>query len=218
MPYTPSKIWANGDVLNASDVQNNLDGFKTYNHSVPSGDIKTTQWVDTKHIMPGVIDAQTTVTNNCSGMFGGQQHSWQTLNYSFLTRWNTTRSAATSRYLVVPETSFTINLGKPASMFYQWWMQVESRDDGYTDGLSYIYAVDDSVSNSTHIFPEQSQATLIGGAAFNTGVNISGVRSTTGFLTNEGTSLSFAIGLKGRSENGQCMIMSWGISLEVFYL
>ena len=218
MPYTPSKIWANGDVLNASDVQNNLDGFKTYNHGVPSGDIKTTQWVDTKHIMPGVIDAQTTVTNNCSGMFGGQQHSWQTLNYSFLTRWNTTGSAATTRYLIVPETSFTINLGKPASMFYQWWMQVESRDDGYTDGLSAVYAADDSESNSIHYFPEQSQATQIGGAAFNTGVNISGVRSTTGFLTNEGTSLSFAIGLKGKSQNGQCMIMSWGISLEVFYL
>ena len=225
MAYTPSKTWVSGDVLTASDLQGNLDGVKNYSHNVVAADLKATQWVDTKHIMPGVIDAQTTVTNNCSGLFGGQQHSWQTLNYTFLTRWNTTRSAGTTRYLIIPETSFTIDVGKPATMFYQWWIQGQARDDGYGSAAALsptvIFAsTGGATPTSTHIIPEQAQAVNIVGApvGINVGVNISGTRYLSGFMIADGTSTSFAVGLRGNSENGQCAIFSWGVSIELFYL
>ena len=220
MAYTPTKTWASGNTLTASDLQSNLDGMKDYSHSVSSGDLKATQWADTKHIMPGVIDAQTTVTNNCSGLFGGQQHSWQTLNYTFLTRWNSTRSAATTRYLIIPETPFTVNAGRPATMFFQWWIQEQSRNDGYTDGLSFIVTESDNEKNtSPHKFPEQSDAHRItAGTTFTTGLNVSGTRYSSGFLVEDGTATSFGVGLRGRSENGQCAIFSWGVSIELFYL
>ena len=221
MPYSPTKTWASGNTLTASDLQGNLDGIKVYVHKPPAGDIKTAQWADTKHIMPGVIDAQTTLTHNCSGQFGGQQHSFQSLNYTFLTRWNTTRSAATTRNIIVPETAFSISLGRPASLLYQWWLQVQSRDDGYVDGNSYFVAYkDDATTGATHKFPEQSQAENLNSAVlFNTGVNISGTRYSSGFEVRDAvTDASFAVGLYGRSENGQCIVFSWGVSIELFYL
>ncbi len=97
MGYVPAKTWADGNTLTASELQGNLDGIKKFNHDVGVASLSATQWVDTKHIMPGVIDAQTNVTYNCSGVFGGQQQSYQSLNYTFLTRWNTTRSCVPPR-------------------------------------------------------------------------------------------------------------------------
>ena len=68
--------------------------------------------------------------------------------------------------------------------------------------------------------PEEAVAVPIGGGpAFATGVYISGVKYITGFSMYEGTkSIPFHIGVRGKSDNGQCEVLSWGISAEVFYL
>lgn len=227
MAYTPTKTWANGDTLNASDLLNNLDGVKKYAHNIDNAaDLKASNWVDTKHIMPGTIDAKTVVTSNASGMFGGQQHSYQSLNYTFLTRWNTTRTASApksglSMNPYVPETHFNLQLGRPASVFYQWWLQAESRKDNYDmTEMTYFFATDaEDPLGGTHKMITQNVARDAGGAAQNVGVNITGVRSFSGFEIVDPTSVvQFAIGLRGRSDVGQCVILSWGVSIEVFYM
>ena len=230
MGYTPGKIWSTGDTLTASDMQGNFDGIKKFNHDVGLTSLQTAQWVDTKHIMPGVIDAQTNVTYNCSGVFGGQQQSYQSLNYTFLTRWNTTRSSASLENLIVPETSFTLQLRRPATVFFQWWINTKSRYDGNARGMTTVGVFKDkpvpdaSMTNAQvgyeNYIPSQTQATKINLAGnFDTGVYISGVKYNTGFAMLEGAqSIPFAIGLQGRSYNGQCEILSWGISAEVFYI
>lgn len=228
MPYAPTKTWASGDTLTAADLQSNLDGFKKFNHNITPTSMYSLQWVDTKHIMPGVIDAQTNITNNCSGIFGGQQHSYQSLNYTFVTRWNTTRGSNTDSYIIVPETSFTLEMRRPANVFFQYWMTTKSRTDGYLNGYSFIQPFHDNPktasATSTHSHPSKvmeqvAAAPTGGGAAFATGVYISGVKYISGFSMYEGTkSVPFHIGVKGKSDNGQCEILSWGISAEVFYI
>jgi len=223
MAYTPTKTWASGSSLNATDLQDNLDGIKKYNQKIVGADLKATKWVDTKHVMPGVINAKTNVTSNCSGVYGGQQHSWQVLNYTFLTRWNSTRSAATIRNIIIPETSFTLDLGRPATLFYQFWAQAQSKDDGYTDGLSYFFATADggvTVPNGTQKMTEQSQAAVVTGVgSIDVGANISGTKYFSGFLVQEPTiAAEFGVGLYGRTFNGQCAVFSWGVSIEVFYM
>ena len=72
-----------------------------------------------------------------------------------------------------------------------------------------------------HWIPSQTQAKYINivAADFDTGVYVSGVKYTSGFAMLEGAqSIPFAIGLQGKSYNGQCEILSWGISAEVFYI
>ena len=226
MAYTPSKTWASGNTLLASDLMNNLDGMKEYSHSITSaGDLRAAQWVDTKHIMPGTIDAQTSITSNASGMYGGQQHSWQSLNYTFLTRWNSSRTSATARNLIIPQTYFTLQLGRPATVYYQWWLQAQTRRDGYDmHEMSYFFATDRpenwAPSGGVHKMVSQNVTrTMAGLASGNAGVNITGTRSFSGFEVVDPTAVSqFAIGLRGRSDVGQCAIFSWGVSIELFYL
>ena len=223
MAYSPSKTWVNGNTLEASELLGNFDGVKKYAHSITNvADLKASDWVDSKHIMPGSIDAQTSVTSNTSGIFGGQQHSWQTLDYTFVTRWNTTRTAGTTRNIIIPQTHFSLQLGRPATVYYQWWLQAQSRQDGYDmTEMSYFFATDSeaTVPGGTHKMITQNVARDNLVAAFNVGVNITGTRSFSGFEIVDPTAVvQFAIGLRGRSDVGQCAIFSWGVSIELFYL
>jgi hypothetical protein len=104
MTYTPIKTWASGNVLTGTDLNTELIGLKKFTHRIGSGDLKNAKFVDTQHVMPGTIDAQTNVTHNCTGIFGGQQHSSQSLNYTFLTKYNSTRTSANVNNIVIPET------------------------------------------------------------------------------------------------------------------
>jgi len=115
-------------------------------------------------------------------------------------------------------------------VFFQWWINTKSRSDGIVLGYSYPASYKDkpipdaSMTNAQVGYPHkiygQTQAVNINsGGTFNTGVYISGVKYTSGFAMLEGVqSIPFAIGIQGRSENGQCEILSWGISAEVFYI
>ena len=76
MTYTPIKTWASGDVLTGDDLNTEMIGLRKYTHQIGNTDLKNAKFVDTQHVMPGTIDAQTNVTHNCTGVFGGQQHSY----------------------------------------------------------------------------------------------------------------------------------------------
>jgi hypothetical protein len=222
MTYLPTKTWLTGDVLSAADLDAEFVGLRKYTHLIGTGDLKNAQFVDTQHIMPGVIDAQTTVTNNCSGIFGGQQHSWQALNYTFLTKYNTTRTSANVNNVVIPETSFTINIGRPATVLFSWWIQEQSRYDFHNQSaLNYFVGTFNDINvvpNGIHKSVSQSTAQIIGAATFWPGLNISATNHLSGFAVVDGTALSFFMGLRGRSDSGQSQALSWGVNLELFYM
>lgn len=223
MTYTPIKTWASGDVLTGDDLNTEMIGLRKYTHQIGNTDLKNAKFVDTQHVMPGTIDAQTNVTHNCTGVFGGQQHSYQSLNYTFLTKYNTTRTSGNTNNIFIPETSFTVNLGRPATTLFSWWIQEQSRKDTTVANAKLNYFVgaynDTTTPSGTHVSMGESQAKVIhNNNPFNAGKNISGSSYLTGFTVLDGSLLNFFMGLRGRTENNHCQVLSWGVCLEVFYM
>jgi hypothetical protein len=222
MTYTPIKTWASGNVLTGTDLNTELIGLKKFTHRIGSGDLKNAKFVDTQHVMPGTIDAQTNVTHNCTGIFGGQQHSSQSLNYTFLTKYNSTRTSANVNNIVIPETSFTIDIGRPASVLFSWWIQEKTIASTLTPGeLNYFVGThsDPITPNGTHKSTGFTAADRINGSGnFVPGINISSTNYLSGFAVLETSAVSFYMGLRGKTYNGQCQVMSWGVSLELFYM
>jgi hypothetical protein len=224
MTYTPIKTWSTGDVLTGDDLDRELSNLKSYTHQIGSTDLKNVKFVDTQHIMPGTIDAQTNVTHNCTGIFGGQQHSYQSLNYTFLTKYNTVRTSFNSNNVVIPETTFTVNIGRNATVFFSWWIQEQSRQSttppvakkNYFVGVHNITAI----PNGTHVSMGDTQSkTISTNVPFSAGNNISATNYLTGFTVLDGTSgLNFFMGLRGRTENNHSQVLSWGVCLELFYM
>lgn len=225
MTYTPIKTWSSGDVLTGDDLNTEFIGLRKYTHSIGSGDLKNAQFIDTQHVMPGTIDAQTNVTHNCTGMFGGQQHSYQSLNYTFLTKYNTTRTSANVNNIVVPETSFTINIGRASTALFSWWIQEQSPHPNVTGvptgELNYYIGTYNNivVPNGTHKSLVQTRAKKISAAShFEAGINISGTSYMSGFAVVDGSAINFFMGLRGRTECFQSQVLSWGVCLELFYM
>tara|TARA_R100000655_G_scaffold46517_4_gene83473 strand:- start:1138 stop:1812 length:675 start_codon:yes stop_codon:yes gene_type:complete len=224
MTYTPIKTWSTGDVLTGDDLNNELIGLKKYTHLVGSTDLKGTQFVDTQHIMPGTIDAQTNVTHNCTGIFGGQNHSYQSLNYTFVTKFNSNRSADTPNNVFIPETAFTINIGRPATALFSWWIQ-EKTDLVLSGSNTNNYFVGANtktpgvIPNGTHISTSASGGeTIATGASIAYGDLLDGTNYLSGFTTLEGSTINFFLGLTGRATSYRSQVMSWGVCLELFYM
>mgnify|MGYP003131532386 FL=1 len=224
MTYTPIKTWSTGDVLTGDDLNNELIGLKKYTHKIGTTDLKNAQFVDTQHIMPGTIDAQTNVTHNCTGMFGGQSHSYQSLNYTFVTKFNSNQTTNTLHNVFVPETAFTINIGRPATTLFSWWIQ-EKTNSVYSEANKnnfYVAAFTEQpgiLPNGTHISTTGSGGEEIGtGNSIAFGDLLDSTNYLSGFTIKEGSTINFFLGLTGRSTARRSQVMSWGVCLELFYM
>lgn len=225
MTYTPIKTWSSGNVLTGDDLNAELIGLKKYTHQIGTTDLKATDFIDTQHVMPGTIDAQTNVTHNCTGIFGGQQHSYQSLNYTFLTKFNSTRSANTTNNVFIPETSFTINIGRPASALFSWWIQEKTNilTSQSSNKVNYFVGANNTTPS---IIPNGTlQSTgASSGENIQTSNNVTlgdvldGTNYLNGFTTLEGSTINFFLGLRGRSDTYKSQVLSWGVCIELFYM
>tara|TARA_R100000700_G_C3167367_1_gene142330 strand:- start:1296 stop:1967 length:672 start_codon:yes stop_codon:yes gene_type:complete len=223
MTYTPIKTWSTGDVLTGDDLNNELIGLKKYTHRVGTTDLKNAQFIDTQHIMPGTIDAQTNVTHNCTGMFGGQSHSYQSLNYTFVTKFNSNRSANTLNNIFIPETAFTINIGRPATTLFSWWIQEKTDTFSGTNLNNFFVGANTKtpgiIPNGTHVSTSRSNGENISTSSTVVyGDLLDGTNYLSGFTTLEGSSINFFLGLTGRATSHKSQVMSWGVCLELFYM
>ena len=223
MTYTPIKTWSTGDVLTGDDLNNELIGLKKYTHKIGNTDLKNAQFVDTQHIMPGTIDAQTNVTHNCTGMFGGQSNSYQSLNYTFVTKFNSVRSSGGSNNVFIPETAFTINIGRPATALFSWWIQEKTDTFSGTNLNNFFVGANTKtpgiIPNGTHVSTSRSNAQNIStSASVVYGDLLDGTNYLSGFTTLEGSTINFFLGLIGRATSHKSQVMSWGVCLELFYM
>lgn len=217
------KTWVSGEVVKASDVDNNLEAMKNKAQKLTASDLTTgTAWITTSHIMQPRFDTLTNVSNNVSGVFGGRNNGGTFQNMSFVTRWMMPQAyAGTAQNQFVPLTNIQIDLTHPQTIFFQWWINHQSPfDNDGTDGTTrfFCYQNNLSVTGMNHRVPEQVEPSLVSDVLPDVMVN--GQFNTNGHVLFESNSalLNFGIGLTAFSNAGQCQQMAWGVSIECFYM
>lgn len=215
MSITFPKSWTTNDKLLSSDVQANLEEIVKKGQKIGGSDVTTSAWLETKHIVKPDYNPVTNITSNVSGVFGGDGSKGFFSRSSYVTRWLSGSSSRTFR--VIPGTTKNLDIHRSANVLFQWWVTVLSENDvDGTDGFAFIkpyFGTPDGTQGIEHRFPEQpdssSHNALVDGSFHSSGFCM---------RTLTGENLNYPIGLCGHSSAGRNRLISWGVSVEVFYI
>jgi hypothetical protein len=218
MAITFPKTWSSGETLTASDTKNNLDAMRDKAQKLVASDVNTSSaWITTSHIMQGRYDSVTNITNNVSGVFGGRNNGGTFQNTSYVTRWMSPNTyAGTNNNRIVPLTNIQLSITRPATIFFQWWINHQSEKDDSTTGETRFFCYENNFNvgnNVVHYVPEQVSTStanvLIDGSFLTNGHNL--------FDLSSGI-LNYGIGLNAFSTAGKCQQVSWSVAIECFYM
>jgi hypothetical protein len=223
------KTWSSGEVVTASDMKSNLDAMKNKQQKLASSDIDTAAaWVQTPHIMQGRYDSVTNITNNVSGVFGGRNNGGTWQRTSYVTRWMMPATFNIHAPQFVPLTCIEVDLTAGHTVFFQWWINHQSPRDGLAAaGETQFYVYKDapnSINNERHSVPEQPVHAWVDSSGnplnVSTPALVDGTFNTNGHIlfSSGSEKLNYGIGLNAWSSAGKCQQVSWGISIEVFYM
>lgn len=221
MSITFPKTWTT-EALNASDVNANLDAMLIKQQKLASTDLNMgNKFFDTKHIVRGDYNTVTNVVENVSGVFGGQHSGGMYSKSSFMTRWMSGVDNLDDH--ILPLTSFTVDFYRPCNIFFQWWMCIQSDQDDYNAGSSGTGSMQFYVkSDEGNITPlgMQHLANEFPSTVAGTDIYSYGTYQSNGFhmIENSGELLQYGLGLAGHSSCGKNEAISWGVSLEAFYI
>lgn len=213
------KTWSSGEVLTASDTKNNLDAMRDKAQKLVSADINTSSaWINTSHIMSGRYDSITNISNNVSGVFGGRVNGGTFQNTSYVTRWMSPAGySGSTKTSFIPLSCIQIDIVRPATIFFQWWMNHQSPKDGTGSAAETRFFCYENnlitVGNTAHYVPQQvstsTASMLIDGSFLTNGHNLLDV--------NPGA-LNYGIGLSAFTTAGKCQQIAWGVAIECFYM
>lgn len=237
MAFTPPNTFVNGNALLASQVKGNDDALKIYLHEgIVGADLLNSPWVQTRHVQAPVIDAFSGVQHGITGYQGAQWDGGALVRCQFGSAFLTgKRYGATSEtWEVVPQTSFTLDLRRQATVIFHWWMEsLNGPDDGPRsqgqDAYLWVteYTAGGILAGTGNKVVTQTYAEEVinnypgfnnyppGGPAYPYVIvgygNMSGVKVFTG-------TDKLAVGLAHLSTIDRSAIINWGIALEVYYL
>ena len=237
MPYSKPNTFTTGQPLAAAAVKGNDDALKVYLHQgVQVGDMEAVPWIETRHVQQPVVDSITGIQHGITGIQGSQWDGGVFVRCQFGTGFLTGKryDATLNTYEVIPQTTFGIDLRRPATVIFHWWMESVNGPDS---GLR-------SVGSDAYIFVgEYTAGGLLAGLGAKAAVpeyfsecvqNYQGFASNKpggadepyvlqGYGNHSGTLVTLtsgvlAIGLVHVTNIDRCALLNWGISLEVYYL
>ena len=212
------KTWTS-ERLDAEDVRDNLDAMKNKQQKLGGSDMQTSlSWIDTHHLMQGRYTTTTNMTENISGTFAGRNNGAFTNRTSYCSRWLSEGTSNNTRRLRVPNSAITFDILRPCTIFFQWHMVHQSKNDiNGAVGETVLYKSLNSEAivgvAVEHIITEQPNTSTHN-------VLIDGTQITNGFILRNISSQikGYNIGLVNTSTAGMCQNISWSVSLECFYM
>lgn len=237
MAFTPPNVFANGTPLVAASVKGNDDALKVYLHEgIVGADLLNSAWVETRHVQAPVIDAFSGVQHGITGYQGAQWDGGALVRCQFGSAFLTGKryGGTTETWEVVPQTAFTLDLRRQATVIFHWWMEsLNGPDDGpRTLGQdAYLWVTEYTAggllagTGIKSVVPTYSEEVINnyrgwanyppGGAQYPHAIlgygNMSGVKVFT-------ATDKLAVGLSHLSTIDRSAIINWGIALEVYYL
>jgi len=244
MSYSPPNSFSASTVLTSAAVEGNNEALRVYLHgAIPSGDVATDDWIDTRHIQPPVFSPFEGLQHGVSGHQGGQWSQGPVVRLSFLTKYLTGNGVPFSRsWQRIPNTAFTVQLQHPAFVLFHYFYEIEVGPD-ITSGGGQAATADRQNWIGPYVGANPIQDGLVGQsqmqeAAQHTGhyrVNPTGANFTYpsrgGYAQRDGTliiedgSATFPrpvgevnVGLIGYSTVDRTAVVNWSCVLETFYI
>jgi hypothetical protein len=237
MAYSPPFTFSAGQVLPAASLKGNDDALRLYLHEgIVAGDIRTSPWVDARHVQSPVLDPITGIQHGVTGIQGSQWGGGALVRCQFGSAFLTAKRYGTSSssWEVVPQTTFGIDLRRAAKVVFHWWMEsMNGPDNGpRSKGADAYMWVNEYVSGGllsgtgalsvTNSFGQEVinnhegwETAVPGGAQYP--YSLLGYGNMSGTKVFSATD-RLAVGLAHLSTIDRSAIVNWGVSLEVFYL
>jgi hypothetical protein len=235
MSYTPPNTFADGTILQSSELEGNYQELRKYLHSfIVAGDVEASQWIDTRHIQPPAYEAYSAVQHGVSGHQGGSNSGQTRLTFATKYLSGQGRTGSTS-FHAIPGTAITLDLRRACTVAFTYWYELECGPDTST-GAGQVTSTErqvwiapyvGDVSTAYSSYREQAQE----GCNHQTGW-----ASTTGFgaeipyplggayQSRDGTLIYSApngritFGLAAHSRIDRVAVVNWGVAVESFYL
>lgn len=137
MSYTPPTTFVDGTVLTGAALEGNYSALRVYLHGgIVAGDLAAVQWIDSRHVQPPSYDAFTGVQHGVTGHQGAQWSGGTNINLTFITKYLTGQGAqgGGSSWHHVPNTSFSLDIRRPARCIYHWHAEIEVGPDDSPGG------------------------------------------------------------------------------------
>lgn len=236
MAYSKPVTFSAAQPLNAADVKTNDDALKVYLHEgVAAGDLENTPWIETRHVQQPVIDSITQVQHGVTGFQGSQWDGGVLARCTFGTAFLTGKryDASLGNIEIIPQTTFSVDLRRPATVLFHWWMESMNGPDNGPRSLgsnAYLYVTEYNSSgliagtgakSSTSAYMSESvnnhagwQANPPGAAAEPYVMQGYGNSSGTKLLNTSG---ALTLGLCHVTNIDRCAILNWGVTIEAYY-
>lgn len=239
MAYTAPNTFVSGTPLDASDLKGNDDALKIYLHEgVINTDLLNSAWVQTRHVQAPVLDAYAGVQHGITGYQGAQWDGGTLVRCQFASSFLTGGQAGvtTATWEVIPQTAFTLDLRRAATVVFHWWMESFNGPDSNSARLTptdaYLYVADYIVTGTPAatankvVVPEYQSEVVNNYGGFKSTAPPSGALrpyTVVGYGNLQGTKVftatnNLTVGLAHISTIERSAIINWGIALEVYYL
>jgi len=237
MAFTPTKVWADGNTLLATDLKGNLDDLKVYTHAIEGTAFNgVTAWADTQHLMGGSFEGIPNRYHMMSGIWSGYVSNSGDGQYTYATAYDT-GATGDSNFQFLPRAQLTHEVRKPCTFFVQWWAGASTRDNepgsasqGNASFWVYKKQRDDpgvavnisraSISRSREeVGPSTSDMIRPGAGEDPDSIPKRSVRyPLNGFFAFDSTEVgAYNVGVVYYSTTAKTQVFSWGVTAECFY-
>ena len=223
MAFSPTKVWAGGDVVLASDVQANMDDMRNYLAQLERSSMRSDKpWVDVNYIMRGDYEPIINRAHFVSGVVGGHVHSYPAQMFTYASHYNSGVISETQR-AHVPQTTVAIEVHRPMTVLFHWWAfpfleWEKDRDAASIIGTSkfFVYWDDPATGTNTNTRQQIVKDEHEGDPLYRSYLS----RMMGGCsLRHIATPGNYAIGLSTTTTDAaKCQLVAWGVSFEAFYI
>jgi hypothetical protein len=236
--YVKPNTFINGQPLTATDIKGNDDALKVYLHEgVVSGDLKSTAWVETRHIQPPILEPIPGIQHGVTGVQGSQSRTGAVVRCQFGTSFLTAGRAGSANdqsFAIIPQTTMQFTLRKSARILFHWWMESNNGPDNSAGSLgadAYMWVAEYDAGGllagtdkksivTTHATEciqnhRRWQFNPPGGAEYPYTLLGYGNMSGTKLFTKTDT---VVVGLAHLSLIDRSAIINWGVTIEAYYL
>lgn len=241
MAYTPPVVFTANTALTAADLKSSNDDLRVYLHKgIVQADLEATQWVETRHIQPPVVEPYSGIQHGVTGHQGGYGAAQEGVRLSFVTNYLTGGGLLDNRgkeWHEIPNTAFKVQVRRAAKLLFHWHVEMEAGPDNVpfttgrniidADRLTYVspYFGKFNPDNVERRLSQEIQNHQEGWAgAYPIGATrtypVCGAYGQRhGVYAVDSVALGETIvGLAGYSQVDRTAIVNWNVAIEVFYL
>ncbi len=222
MAYTPpSAAFVDGNTIVSADVDANLEAMGAYiNGGVVTADLTgfPTNPIKQQHLAHGSYNPINNQLQMISGVAGGF-NSFSS-DRSFIVSAPTARSIpATPQDMPLQNTSISFYLAQPANVFFNFFVSCVFPPIGTVTPINNYAKISVYLDDVPFAQTTMSGEREIGGGVIASNIALHKRSPWSGFYTSPNLGVGHHhIGLRGHCQGHYMMMVSWGVSLEAYYV